>query len=187
MNKHGRRYLPELKVEVVLEVVTQDMTLGQVARAYGVHPATVGSWKKVFLDKGRELSAQDDTVARCFPTRWAITGTVTPTWCNFHASSGWVKVLIATPLCRCGPLAPLHDQFVAFLVRLAGSLLQCPLAGRSTAQEPPGFPPLCGQTLTTKEEKDGVRAPVLIQSHREVYRSCAKVEGTAQSDPLPRQ
>ncbi|MGB5932384.1 MAG: transposase [Anaerolineae bacterium] len=63
MSKHGRRYSPKLKFQVVLEAITEDKTIGQIARAYGVHPATVGSWKKAFLEKGPELFAQDDTVA----------------------------------------------------------------------------------------------------------------------------
>jgi transposase len=64
MNKHGRRYSPKLKFQVVLDVITQDKTIGQIARAYGIHPATLGSWRKVFLEKGPELFAQDDTVAQ---------------------------------------------------------------------------------------------------------------------------
>ena len=47
-----------------MELITQDRTIGQIARAYGVHPATVGSWKKVFFEKGPELFAQDGAVAQ---------------------------------------------------------------------------------------------------------------------------
>lgn len=48
---------------MVLEAITEDKTIGQIARAYGVYRARVGSWKKVFLEKGPELFAQDGTVA----------------------------------------------------------------------------------------------------------------------------
>lgn len=58
-----KRYSPKLKFQVVLEVLQDDKSAGQVAKAYGIHPNTVGSWKQIFLDKGPELFAQDNTVA----------------------------------------------------------------------------------------------------------------------------
>ena len=39
-----RRYTPKLKAQVVLEVLEGDKTPGQVAKAYGVHPNSVGLW-----------------------------------------------------------------------------------------------------------------------------------------------
>ena len=59
----AKRYSPKLKFQVVLEVLQDDKSAGQVAKAYGIHPNTVGSWKQIFLDKGPELFAQDNTVA----------------------------------------------------------------------------------------------------------------------------
>ncbi len=60
----ARRYSPKLKFQVVLEVLTGDKTLGQVARAYGIHPNSVSAWKQTFLEKGPEIFARNGTVAR---------------------------------------------------------------------------------------------------------------------------
>ena len=34
-------------------------TLGQIAKVYGVHPSSVGLWKKTFLERGAEIFAGD--------------------------------------------------------------------------------------------------------------------------------
>lgn len=58
-----KRYSAKFKFQVVMEVLTDDKTQAQVAKAYGVHPNTVSSWKKTFLEKGPELFAKDNVVA----------------------------------------------------------------------------------------------------------------------------
>lgn len=58
----GRRYSPRLKFQVVLEALSGERTPGQIARAYDVHPNTVGLWKKRFLEDGSEIFAQDSMV-----------------------------------------------------------------------------------------------------------------------------
>lgn len=60
----ARLYSPKLKFQLVLEVLTGDKTVGQVAKAYGLHPNSVGAWKQTFLEKGPEIFAQDGTVAQ---------------------------------------------------------------------------------------------------------------------------
>lgn len=62
--KMGKRYSPKLKFQVVLEVLSDDKTNAQVARAYGVHPNSVSTWKQTFLEKGPEVFARDGTVAQ---------------------------------------------------------------------------------------------------------------------------
>jgi len=57
-----KRYSPKLKFQVVLEALTGERTPGQIARQYGVHPNSVGLWKRTFLEKGPELFARDNTV-----------------------------------------------------------------------------------------------------------------------------
>lgn len=54
-----RRYSPKLKFQVVLEVLSGRKSPAQVAKAYGVHPNSVGSWKKAFLERGPELFTRD--------------------------------------------------------------------------------------------------------------------------------
>lgn len=58
-----RRYSPQLKFQIVLELLLGEKTPGQVAKAYGVHPNSASAWKRTFLEKGPEIFAQDGTVA----------------------------------------------------------------------------------------------------------------------------
>lgn len=58
-----KRYSPKLKFQVVLELLEGDKTIGQIAKAYGVHPNTASNWKRTLLEKGPEIFAQDGTVA----------------------------------------------------------------------------------------------------------------------------
>lgn len=63
MGKATRRtYSPKLKFQVVLEVLSEERSLAQVAKAYDVHPNSVGLWKKQFLEKGPEIFSEDSTV-----------------------------------------------------------------------------------------------------------------------------
>jgi len=57
-----KQYSPRLKFQVVLEVLTGERTPGQIAWQYGVHPNSVGLWKRAFLERGPELFARDNTV-----------------------------------------------------------------------------------------------------------------------------
>ena len=62
MSKHGRRYTAKFKFQVILELLTGSKTIGQIARAYGVHPITLSHWKKEFIEKGPELFSQQATI-----------------------------------------------------------------------------------------------------------------------------
>jgi transposase-like protein len=59
----AKRYSPKLKFQVVLEVVSGDKSVAQVAKTYGVHPNSVNKWKREFLDQGPEIFSQDGAVA----------------------------------------------------------------------------------------------------------------------------
>src|SRR5215210_5428715 len=59
----AKRYTPKLKFQVVMELLQGDKTLGQVAKAYQVHPNTVNHWKQTLLDQGPEIFNQNGTVA----------------------------------------------------------------------------------------------------------------------------
>ncbi len=59
----AKRYTPRLKFQVVLELLQDEKTVGQVAKTYGVHPNSANVWKRKFLEKGAEIFAQDGTVA----------------------------------------------------------------------------------------------------------------------------
>jgi transposase len=55
----ARRYSPKLKFQIVLELLQGDKTVGQVAKAYGVHPNSVSTWKRTLLEKGPEIFSED--------------------------------------------------------------------------------------------------------------------------------
>lgn len=52
----------KFKIEVALEALSGKMTPGQIAERYGIRPNAVALWKKVFLERGPELFAKDNTV-----------------------------------------------------------------------------------------------------------------------------
>ena len=56
-------YPPKLKFQIVLELLQSNKSLGQVAKAYGVHPNSILGWKETVLGKGPELFRKDRTVA----------------------------------------------------------------------------------------------------------------------------
>ncbi len=62
MSRHGRRYTAKFKFQVILELLKGSKTIGQIARAYGVHPITISQWKKEFMEKGPELFSQKTTI-----------------------------------------------------------------------------------------------------------------------------
>lgn len=61
-NKHGKRYTPRFKFQVVMETIKSSKTIGQIARAYGVHPITIHNWRKEFMEKGPEIFGQKTTI-----------------------------------------------------------------------------------------------------------------------------
>ena len=60
--KTGKRYTPRFKFQVVMETLRSSKAIGQIAKAYGVHPITIHKWKKDFMEKGPELFGQKTTI-----------------------------------------------------------------------------------------------------------------------------
>ena len=50
-----RKYTAKLKFQLVVEVLRGEKEIGQIARAYGIHPITLGAWKKDFMERGAEV------------------------------------------------------------------------------------------------------------------------------------
>ena len=59
----AKRYSARFKFRVVVEVLTGDKSLGQVAKVHGIHPNTVNAWKRTFMEKGPEVFAHANIVA----------------------------------------------------------------------------------------------------------------------------
>ncbi len=50
-----KRISSKLKFQVVLEHLTSEKTPGQIAKAYGVHPNSIGLWRKTLMARGPEV------------------------------------------------------------------------------------------------------------------------------------
>jgi len=50
-----RRYSAKLKFQVVLEALKGEKTPAQIAKAYRVHPNSVGIWRHWFCERGPAL------------------------------------------------------------------------------------------------------------------------------------
>lgn len=61
-NKSKKTYSSKFKFNVILDVLRTDKSDAEVARAYEVHPATVGRWKREFLDRGPEVFGGSEEV-----------------------------------------------------------------------------------------------------------------------------
>jgi transposase len=59
--KYARRYSPKVKFQAVLEVL-EGKDVAQIARAYGIHPTSIGHWKRKVLESGPELFSAGSTV-----------------------------------------------------------------------------------------------------------------------------
>ena len=59
----AKRYSPKLKFQIVLEALKGEQSVGQIAKAYGVHPNSVHKWKQEFLENGPEVFDQEGLVA----------------------------------------------------------------------------------------------------------------------------
>ncbi len=82
MGKAKHQVSPKVKFQVVLEALTGDKTLGQIAKAYGVHPISVlGLWKKTFLERGAEIFAGNR------PRRTMSAGL--PSWSSCSGRKKW--------------------------------------------------------------------------------------------------
>ena len=49
MSKRGKKYTPEFKAKVVLELLSGELTLNQVSSKYGVTPKSLQEWKATFM------------------------------------------------------------------------------------------------------------------------------------------
>ena len=56
-----RQFTSEFKVKVVLELLCEERTLGEIAAAYEINPNQLGTWRREFLD--RAPSVFDDPKA----------------------------------------------------------------------------------------------------------------------------
>ena len=58
--KKGQTYTPEQKAKVVLELLKEEKTLGELATQYKVTPKTIQNWKKEFLANASKAFESDN-------------------------------------------------------------------------------------------------------------------------------
>ena len=66
----AKSYPPKFKFQIVLELLQGEQTVGQLAKAYNVHPNSILKWKKELLEKGPEVFTRDNSAAE-YETRIA--------------------------------------------------------------------------------------------------------------------
>ncbi len=58
MNKPRRTYTSEFKVRVVLEMLTNKMSLSQASREYGIKDSVLSRWRQEFLERAPQVFDQ---------------------------------------------------------------------------------------------------------------------------------
>ena len=52
-----KNYTPEFKAKVVMELLREEVTLGQLSAGYGIHPNQVSKWRNTVVEGIPELLA----------------------------------------------------------------------------------------------------------------------------------
>ena len=53
-----RRYIPEFKARVVLEIISQQKSLSQASREYGIRDLVLSRWKQEFIERSPQVFEQ---------------------------------------------------------------------------------------------------------------------------------
>jgi transposase-like protein len=68
MSNHAKKYTPQFKAKVVLELFRGEKTQTEASRAYGVHRSVLTRWQNEFTERAAELFGneehQDEAAAR---------------------------------------------------------------------------------------------------------------------------
>ena len=60
MKQKRRKFNPEFKTKVVLEALSERLTLTELAQKYELHPNQITLWKREFLDRAPEVFSKGD-------------------------------------------------------------------------------------------------------------------------------
>lgn len=53
-----RRFSPEYKAQIVLEMLTENKNAGQASREYGIKDSVLSRWKQEFIERSPQLFAR---------------------------------------------------------------------------------------------------------------------------------
>ena len=78
----------EVEVQVVLESLRGEKSLGQIAKAYGVHANTIGLWTRCFWSVGVDSHGLSPDFSSTFPHPGSdlLSSTVS----DYHTSAPWL-------------------------------------------------------------------------------------------------
>lgn len=71
MMRRRRRFDPEFKAGVVLELLRGDKTMAQICREHAIGADLLGNWRKTLIDRAPELFAEPSTRATAEAARIA--------------------------------------------------------------------------------------------------------------------
>lgn len=57
-----KRYSPELKAQIVLELLREEKTVSQLASDYGIHHSVINRWKNQALENLPQVFSNDENV-----------------------------------------------------------------------------------------------------------------------------
>jgi transposase len=55
-----KRYTPEFKSQIVLEVLKEEKTMNEIASSHGIHVNQIRQWRNTFLDQMPQLFKNDN-------------------------------------------------------------------------------------------------------------------------------
>lgn len=60
MKQTRRKFNPEFKTKVVLEALSERLTLTELAQKYELHPNQITQWKREFLEKASDVFSKGE-------------------------------------------------------------------------------------------------------------------------------
>jgi transposase len=70
MSNQTKKYTPQFKAKVVLEIIRGEKTQTEASRSYGIHRSVLTRWQHEFLERAAELFG-DDTQGQAEAARLA--------------------------------------------------------------------------------------------------------------------
>lgn len=64
MKRTRRKFSAEFKTQVVLEAISERLTLTELSQKHEIHPNQIALWKREFLAKASEVFAKGDKVQK---------------------------------------------------------------------------------------------------------------------------
>ncbi|MBN1929958.1 MAG: transposase [Chlorobiaceae bacterium] len=60
MKQTRRKFTPEFKTKVILEALSERLSVTELAQKHELHPTRIAQWKREFLDKASEVFSKGE-------------------------------------------------------------------------------------------------------------------------------